>query len=203
MSLISVGSMAFDAIETPFGKIDKIVGGAATYVAYAATNFVKPVQQISILGYDFPQEELEELENRGVELEGVEIVPDKKSFFWSGRYHEDMNSRDTLVTDLNVLGDFNPKVPDSYQGSEYLMLGNLAPSVQISVINQMKKRPKLIAMDTMNFWMEVAMPELQQLLTMVDVLLINDAEARQKPPATRHTAKPKSTATKHLTPSPE
>jgi sugar/nucleoside kinase (ribokinase family) len=179
MSLISVGSMAFDAIETPFGKIDKIIGGAATYVAYAATNFVKPVQQISILGYDFPKEELEELENRGVELEGVEIVPDKKSFFWSGRYHEDMNSRDTLVTDLNVLGDFNPKVPDSYQGSEYLMLGNLAPSVQISVINQMKKRPKLIAMDTMNFWMEVAMPELQQLLTMVDVLLINDAEARQ------------------------
>ena len=179
MSLISVGSMAFDAIETPFGKIDKIIGGAATYVAYAATNFVKPVQQISILGYDFPKEELEELESRGVELEGVEIVPDKKSFFWSGRYHEDMNSRDTLVTDLNVLGDFNPKVPDSYQGSEYLMLGNLAPSVQISVINQMKKRPKLIAMDTMNFWMEVAMPELQQLLKMVDVLLINDAEARQ------------------------
>jgi sugar/nucleoside kinase (ribokinase family) len=179
MSLISVGSMAFDAIETPFGKVDKIVGGAATYVAYAAANFVKPVQQISIIGYDFPKEELEELKSRGVQLDGVEIVPDKKSFFWSGRYHEDMNSRDTLVTDLNVLGDFNPKVPDSYQGSEFLMLGNLAPSVQISVINQMKKRPKLIAMDTMNFWMEVAMPELQQLLTMVDVLLINDAEARQ------------------------
>ena len=179
MSLISVGSMAFDAIETPFGKVDKIVGGAATFVAYAAANFVKPVQQISIIGYDFPKEELEELKSRGVELDGVEIVPDKKSFFWSGRYHEDMNSRDTLVTDLNVLGDFNPKVPDSYQGSEFLMLGNLAPSVQISVINQMKKRPKLIAMDTMNFWMEVALPELQQLLTMVDVLLINDAEARQ------------------------
>lgn len=171
--------MAFDAIETPFGKVDKIVGGAATFVAYAAANFVKPVQQISIIGYDFPKEELEELKRRGVELDGVELVPDKKSFFWSGRYHEDMNSRDTLVTDLNVLGDFNPKVPDSYQGSEFLMLGNLAPSVQISVINQMKKRPKLIAMDTMNFWMEVALPELQQLLTMVDVLLINDAEARQ------------------------
>ena len=171
--------MAFDAIETPFGKVDKIVGGAATFVAYAATNFVKPVQQISIIGYDFPKEEMEELKKRGVELDGVEVVPDKKSFFWSGRYHEDMNSRDTLVTDLNVLGDFSPKVPDSYQGSEFLMLGNLAPSVQISVINQMKKRPKLIAMDTMNFWMEVALPELQQLLTMVDVLLINDAEARQ------------------------
>jgi len=179
MSLICVGSMAFDAIETPFGKVDKIVGGAATFVAYAATNFVKPVQQISIIGYDFPKEELEELKSRGVELDGVEIVPDKKSFFWSGRYHEDMNSRDTLITDLNVLGDFNPKVPDSYQGSEFLMLGNLAPSVQISVINQMKKRPKLIAMDTMNFWMEVALPDLQQLLTMVDVLLINDEEARQ------------------------
>ena len=179
MSLISVGSMAFDAIETPFGKVDKIVGGAATYVAYAAANFVKPVQQISIIGYDFPKEEMEELKSRGVELDGVEIVNDKKSFFWSGRYHEDMNSRDTLVTDLNVLGDFNPKVPDSYQGSEFLMLGNLSPAVQISVINQMKKRPKLIAMDTMNFWMEVALPDLQQLLTMVDVLLINDAEARQ------------------------
>lgn len=179
MSLIAVGSMAFDAIETPFGKVDKIVGGAATFVAYAATNFVKPVQQISIIGYDFPKEELEELKSRGVVLDGVEMVPDKKSFFWSGRYHEDMNSRDTLITDLNVLGDFNPKVPDSYQGSEFLMLGNLAPSVQISVINQMKKRPKLIAMDTMNFWMEVALPDLQQLLTMVDVLLINDAEARQ------------------------
>lgn len=171
--------MAFDAIETPFGKVDKIVGGAATFVAYAAANFVKPVQQISIIGYDFPKEEMEELKRRGVELDGVELVPDKKSFFWSGRYHEDMNSRDTLITDLNVLGDFNPKVPDSYQGSEFLMLGNLAPTVQISVINQMKKRPKLIAMDTMNFWMEVALPELQQLLTMVDVLLINDAEARQ------------------------
>jgi sugar/nucleoside kinase (ribokinase family) len=179
MSLISVGSMAFDAIETPFGKIDRIVGGAATYVAYAAANFIKPVQQISIIGYDFPKEEMEELKSRGVELDGVEVVNDKKSFFWSGRYHEDMNSRDTLVTDLNVLGDFKPKVPDSYQGSEFLMLGNLAPSVQISVINQMKKRPKLIAMDTMNFWMEVAMPELEQLLSMVDVLLINDAEARQ------------------------
>jgi sugar/nucleoside kinase (ribokinase family) len=179
MSLIVVGSMAFDAIETPFGKVDKIVGGAATYVAYAAAHFVKPVQQISIVGYDFPKEEMEELKSRGVQLDGVEIVPDKKSFFWSGRYHEDMNSRDTLITDLNVLADFNPKVPDSYQGTEFLMLGNLAPVVQISVIKQMKKRPKLIAMDTMNFWMEVALPDLQQLLTMVDVLLINDAEARQ------------------------
>jgi len=179
MSLIVVGSMAFDSIETPFGKAERIVGGAATYIAYAAANFVTPVKQISIVGHDFPVEEMEELKRRGVELEAVEIVPDKKSFFWSGRYHEDMNSRDTLITDLNVLGDFKPKVPDSYQDSEFLMLGNLAPAVQISVIRQMKKRPKLIAMDTMNFWMEIALPELQQLLKMVDVLMINDAEARQ------------------------
>ena len=171
--------MAFDSIETPFGKAERIVGGAATYIAYAAANFVTPVKQVSIVGYDFPAEEMEELKRRGVQLEAVEIVPDKKSFFWSGRYHEDMNSRDTLITDLNVLGDFKPKVPDSYQDSEFLMLGNLAPAVQISVIRQMKKRPKLIAMDTMNFWMEIALPELQQLLKMVDVLMINDAEARQ------------------------
>lgn len=179
MSLITVGTMAFDAIETPFGKTDKIVGGAATYAAYAAANFVNPVQQISIVGYDFPKEEMEELKSRGVQLDGVEIVPDKKSFFWSGRYHEDMNSRDTLVTDLNVLADFNPKVPDSYQGAEFLMLGNLAPATQLSVIKQMKKRPKLIAMDTMNFWMEIAMPDLTEVLKQVDMLMVNDAEARQ------------------------
>lgn len=171
--------MAFDAIETPFGKTDKIVGGSATYVAYAASNFVKPVQQISIVGYDFPTEEMEELKKRGVQLEGVEIVPDKKSFFWSGRYHEDMNSRDTLVTDLNVLADFNPKVPDSYQGAEFLMLGNLSPAIQLSVIQQLKKRPKLIVMDTMNFWMEIAMPGLEEVLKHVDMLMVNDAEARQ------------------------
>jgi sugar/nucleoside kinase (ribokinase family) len=179
MSLIIVGSMAFDAIETPFGKTDKIVGGAATYAAYAAANFVKPVQQISIVGYDFPKEEMEELKSRGVQLEGVEIVPDKKSFFWSGRYHEDMNSRDTLVTDLNVLADFNPKVPESYQDAEFLMLGNLAPAVQISVIKQMKKRAKLIAMDTMNFWMEIALEDLHAVMKEVDLLMVNDAEARQ------------------------
>jgi sugar/nucleoside kinase (ribokinase family) len=179
MALITVGTMAFDAIETPFGKTDKIVGGSATYVAYAAANFVKPVQQISIVGYDFPKEEMDELKKRGVQLDGVEIVPDKKSFFWSGRYHEDMNSRDTLITDLNVLADFQPRVPDNYQGSEFLMLGNLAPAVQMSVLNQLKKRPKLIVMDTMNFWMEIAMPELKEVLKHVDMLLVNDAEARQ------------------------
>jgi sugar/nucleoside kinase (ribokinase family) len=179
MALITVGTMAFDAIETPFGKTDKIVGGSATYVAYAASNFVKPIQQISIVGYDFPKEEMEELQRRGVQLDGVEIVPDKKSFFWSGRYHEDMNSRDTLVTDLNVLADFNPKVPDSYQGSEFLMLGNLAPATQLSVIKQMKTRPKLIVMDTMNFWMEIAMDDLKAVLKEVDMLVVNDEEARQ------------------------
>ena len=179
MSLITVGTMAFDAIETPFGKTDKIVGGSATYVAYAASNFVKPVQQISIIGYDFPEEELAELRSRGVWLDGVEVVPDKRSFFWSGRYHEDMNSRDTLVTDLNVLADFDPKIPDSYQGAEFLMLGNLAPKIQLNVIQELKQRPKLIAMDTMNFWMESAMSELKIVLKYVDMLIVNDAEARQ------------------------
>jgi len=179
MSLITVGTMAFDAIETPFAKTERIVGGSATYVAYAAINFVKPVQQISIVGYDFPKEEMEELKSRGVELDGVEIVPDKKSFFWSGRYHTDMNTRDTLVTDLNVLADFNPVVPDSYQGAEFLMLGNLMPKLQLSVINQLKVRPRLIVMDTMNFWMDVALEDLKEVLKKVDVLLINDGEARQ------------------------
>ena len=171
--------MAYDAIETPFGKTDWIVGGAATYAAYAASNFIKPINQVSIVGYDFAKEEMDELQKRGVNLEGVEVVKDKKSFFWSGRYHLDMNSRDTLVTDLNVLADFNPVIPDSYQGSEFLMLGNVLPSLQISVVQQLKVRPKLIVMDTMNFWMDNALPDLEKLLTMVDVLLVNDSEARQ------------------------
>ena len=179
MSLIVVGTMAFDAIETPFGKIDRIVGGSATYVAYAASNFVTPIQQVSIIGTDFPQEEMDELTSRGVQLEGVEIVPGKKSFFWSGRYHLDMNSRDTLVTDLNVLADFNPVVPDSYQDAQFVMLGNLDPVVQKKVIQQLKSRPKLIVMDTMNFWMEIARPQLDEVLKMVDVLMVNDSEARQ------------------------
>ncbi len=179
MSLIVVGSMAFDAIETPFGKIDKIIGGSATYVAYTASNFVKPIQQVSIIGEDFPKEEIAALTKRGVDFEGVEQVPGKKSFFWSGKYHLDMNTRDTLVTDLNVLADFNPVIPDSYQGTEFLMLGNLDPQVQIDVIKQLKTRPKLIVMDTMNFWMEIAMPKLKVALSMVDVLMVNDSEARQ------------------------
>ena len=179
MAIITLGTMAFDAIETPFGKTDMIVGGSATYVAYAASHLTKPIQQISIVGYDFPKEEMDELEKRGVQLTGVEIVKDRKSFFWSGKYHLDMNSRDTLVTDLNVLADFDPKVPEEYQGSEFLMLGNLMPSLQISVIKQLRTRPKLIILDTMNFWMESALEDLKRVLGMIDVLMINDSEARQ------------------------
>lgn len=179
MAIITLGTMAFDAIETPFGKIDKIVGGSATYVAYAASHLTNPVQQISIVGNDFPEEEMNELRKRGVDLSGVEIVPDQKSFFWSGKYHLDMNSRDTLVTDLNVLADFNPKVPEQYQDAKYLMLGNLMPSLQLSVIEQLRSRPELVVLDTMNFWMETAMDDLKKVLQKVDVLLINDSEARQ------------------------
>ncbi|MFM2361440.1 MAG: hypothetical protein RLZZ316_342 [Bacteroidota bacterium] len=179
MSLIVVGSMAFDAIETPFGKSDKIIGGAATYIAWSASNFTRPIKQISVVGGDFPEEELSSLNARGVELEGVQIKKDEKSFFWSGKYHLDMNSRDTLVTELNVLANFDPVVPESYQGAEYLMLGNLVPAVQLSVIKQLKQRPKLIVMDTMNFWMEVAMDDLKKTIAEVDVLLVNDSEARQ------------------------
>ena len=179
MAIITLGTMAFDAIETPFGKIDKIVGGSATYVAYAASHLAKPVQQISIFGNDFPEAEMLELQQRGVELTGVEVVKDKKSFFWSGKYHLDMNSRDTLITDLNVLADFVPIVPEQYQGAEFLMLGNLMPSLQISVIKQLRQRPKLIVLDTMNFWMESALEDLKKVLTMIDVLMINDSEARQ------------------------
>ncbi len=171
--------MAFDALETPFGKVDRIIGGSATYVAWSASNFCQPIKQVSIIGGDFPPEEIEALKERGVEFEGVEVIKDGKSFFWSGRYHMDMNTRDTLVTELNVLEQFNPQLPDSYQDCDFLMLGNLAPAVQISVINQLKRRPKLIVLDTMNFWMEVAMDELKKVIGMVDVLLVNDSEARQ------------------------
>ncbi len=179
MSLIVVGTMAFDAIETPFGKSDRIIGGAATYIALSASNFVKPIKQISVVGGDFPQEELDHLSSLGVQLEGVQIKKDEKSFFWAGRYHMDMNERDTLDTQLNVLANFTPVVPDSYQGAEFLMLGNLVPAVQMSVLNQMKKKPKLVVMDTMNFWMETAMADLEAVLKKVDVLLVNDSEARQ------------------------
>lgn len=179
MSLLVVGTMAFDAIETPFGKSDRIVGGAATYIALSASNFIKPIKQISIVGGDFPQEELDGLTERGVDLEGVEIKKDEKSFFWAGKYHLDMNERDTLDTQLNVLADFKPVVPESYQDCEFVMLGNLVPAVQHSVLKQMKNRPKLVVLDTMNFWMETALADLEEVLKQVDVLLVNDSEARQ------------------------
>lgn len=178
MSLVVVGTMAFDAIETPFGKSDKIIGGAATYIAWCASNFT-PVKQISIVGGDFPAEELKALTDRQVDLSGVQIKADEKSFFWRGRYHMDMNSRDTLDTQLNVLANFEPVVPESYQDCEFLMLGNLVPAVQRSVIEQLKTRPKLIVMDTMNFWMETAMEDLRKTISMVDVIMVNDSEARQ------------------------
>ena len=179
MSLICVGTVAYDAIETPFGKREKIVGGSALYVAYAAANFIRPVKLVSIIGDDFDQLEIRAMESRDISFEGVEVVRNKKSFFWSGRYHLDMNTRDTLVTDLNVLADFNPVIPASYQESEFLMLGNLHPATQISVIRQMKKRPHLIAMDTMNYWISSALDDLKKVLTMVDVLMVNDTEARE------------------------
>lgn len=179
MSLVTVGTMAFDAIETPFGKTDKIIGGSATYVAWVASQFYTPIKQVSIIGGDFPEEEIRALEEKGVDFEGVELVKDQKSFFWSGKYHMDMNTRDTLVTDLNVLEHFNPQLPEAYQDCSYLMLGNLAPDVQMSVINQLKNKPKLILLDTMNFWMDIAMDALLQTLKLVDVIIINDSEARQ------------------------
>jgi len=179
MSLITVGTMAFDAIETPFGKADRVIGGSAIYVAWAASNFYQPIKQVSIIGGDFPQAELDALTKRNVSFEGVEIVKEGKSFFWSGKYHLDMNTRDTLVTDLNVLEHFNPVIPESYQDCDFLMLGNLAPAIQKSVIEQLKNRPQLIVLDTMNFWMDIAMPDLLETLKLVDVLVINDSEARQ------------------------
>lgn len=179
MSLVAVGSMAFDAIETPFGKTDKILGGAATYISLAASYFHQPIKAISVVGYDFGDDNINMLKKHGVDMEGVQVKEDEKSFFWSGRYHTDMNSRDTLVTELNVLATFDPQVPESYQDCEFLMLGNLSPDVQRQVIERMPNRPRLIAMDTMNFWMDIALDSLYATLKMIDVLIINDEEARQ------------------------
>lgn len=179
MSLLTVGSVAFDAIETPFGKTDKIVGGAGTFIALSASNFTQDQRIVSVVGEDFPQSMLDTLSSKGVNLDGLQIKKGEKTFFWSGKYHNDMNSRDTLITELNVLENFDPIIPASYQGVEYLMLGNLAPAVQRMVIERLEKRPKLIAMDTMNFWMDIAMDDLRETLKLVDVLIINDEEARQ------------------------
>lgn len=179
MSLLVVGTVAFDAIETPFGKTDKILGGAATYISLAASYFTKKMNLVSVVGEDFPQEHIDMLNKHYVDTTGLQVLKGQKTFFWSGKYHNDMNSRDTITTELNVLADFNPVVPEAYQNCDFLMLGNLMPKVQQQVMSQLKKRPKLIVLDTMNFWMDIAMPELLETLKQVDVLTINDSEARQ------------------------
>ena len=177
--LLIVGTVAFDAIETPFGKTDKILGGAATYIGLSASNFNVDAAIVSVVGEDFPQEHLNMLASRNIDISGIEIVKGGKTFFWSGKYHNDMNTRDTLATELNVLADFNPVVPENYKDAEIVMLGNLHPGVQMSVINQMDVKPKLIVLDTMNFWMDCAWDDLLAVIKKVDVITINDEEARQ------------------------
>lgn len=179
MSLIIIGTVAFDAIETPFGKTDKIVGGAATYASLAASYFYNKTKIVAVVGDDFGKDNITLLENHGVDTEGLQIKEGEKSFFWSGKYHNDMNSRDTLVTELNVLEHFDPIIPESYQDCEYLMLGNLTPQIQRTVIERLKNRPKLIVLDTMNFWMDIMMDDLLETIKLIDVLTINDSEARQ------------------------
>ena len=179
MSLLVIGSVAFDAIETPFGKTDKIIGGAATYIALSSSYLEDDINLVAVVGGDFPKEDIKLLESHGIDTEGLQIKEDEKSFFWCGKYHNDMNSRDTLITELNVLENFDPVIPSSYQNSDYVMLGNLSPDVQRTVIERMESKPKLIAMDTMNFWMDIAKESLDKTIAMVDVLIINDEEARQ------------------------
>lgn len=179
MSLLVVGSVAFDAIETPFGKTEKIIGGAATYISLAASYFQKPINLVSVVGGDFRKEDIGMLQRHGVNTEGLQVKEDQKSFFWSGKYHNDMNTRDTLDTQLNVLADFDPVVPESYFDCDYLMLGNLTPDIQRLVLERLPRRPELVVMDTMNFWMDIAMDSLKKTIAMVDVLTINDEEARQ------------------------
>ena len=178
MKIVSVGTVAFDAIETPFGKTDKIVGGACTYISLSAAYFNNSPHLISVVGEDFPNETIALFKERGINTEGLQIKNGEKTFFWSGKYHQDMNTRDTLDTQLNVLESFDPIVPNSYQDCDILMLGNLTPSVQMKVIKQMETRPKLIVLDTMNFWMEIAMEDLKKVIKEIDVLTINDEEAR-------------------------
>lgn len=179
MSLLVVGSVAFDQIETPFGKSDKIVGGAGTYISITSSYFTKDLGIVSVVGDDFPKSYIDLFHSKNVNTEGLEVKEGEKSFFWSGKYHNDMNSRDTLVTELNVLGDFKPVVPIQFKNADIVMLGNLSPDVQLSVINQMETRPKLIVLDTMNFWMDIALDDLIKVISKIDVLTINDEEARQ------------------------
>jgi sugar/nucleoside kinase (ribokinase family) len=177
--LLIIGTVAFDAIETPFGKTDKILGGAATFIGLAAAQFPVDAAIVSVVGEDFPKEYLDLLEDRNIDISALEVVKGGKTFFWKGKYHNDLNSRDTLVTELNVLADFDPKVPEAYLESDVVMLGNLHPNIQLAVINQLKKRPKLIILDTMNFWMDNTLDELLEVIKKIDVLTINDEEARQ------------------------
>ena len=179
MSLIVVGTVAFDKISTPFGSSDKIVGGAATYISLASSHFTDSTKLVSVIGDDFPSEFLDELTDREIDLEGLQVKNGEKSFFWEGEYHYDMNSRDTLDTQLNVLADFDPVIPQSYKGCEFLMLGNLSPDVQLKVLEQLDHRPRLVVLDTMNFWMDNSMAKLKEVISKVDVLTINDEEARQ------------------------
>tara|TARA_R110001632_G_scaffold18712_4_gene57596 strand:+ start:1638 stop:2597 length:960 start_codon:yes stop_codon:yes gene_type:complete len=177
--LLAVGTVAFDAIETPFGKTDKILGGSGTFVGLAAAQFGIETGVVSVVGGDFPKSYLDMMNQRGINTDGVEIVPDGKTFFWSGKYHNDMNSRDTLITELNVLADFSPVVPEAFKNAAIVMLGNLHPLVQLSVLDQMNERPKLAILDTMNFWMDIALEDLYTVLKRIDVITINDEEARQ------------------------
>ncbi|HPH17920.1 MAG TPA: PfkB family carbohydrate kinase [Haliscomenobacter sp.] len=179
MSLLAVGTVAFDDIETPWGRAEMAIGGAATYITLAASHFLNDLRLVSVIGDDFPQDMLSFMRQRGINLEGLQVKENEKSFFWAGRYHNNMNSRDTLDTQLNVLATFDPVLPESYKDTEYLMLGNLTPAVQLRVIEQMNKRPKLIALDTMNFWMDIAWDSLMEVLGKIDMLIINDEEARQ------------------------
>ena len=177
--LLIVGTVAFDAIETPFGKTDKILGGAATFIGLSASHFNLQSAIVSVVGDDFPQEYLDLLTSKNIDISGLEVVKGGKTFFWSGKYHNDLNSRDTLITELNVLADFNPVVPQNFKNADVVMLGNLHPMVQSSVLDQMEKQPKLVVLDTMNFWMDCALPELLDVIKRVDVITINDEEARQ------------------------
>lgn len=179
MSLLVVGTVAFDAIETPFGKVDRITGGSGNYICHSAGHFTNNMQLVSVVGDDFDQDELAYLKSIGTDIEGIQVKEGEKSFFWSGRYHMDLNRRDTLVTDLNVLAAFDPILPEKYKSSEFLILGNIDPTLQAKVIAQMTERPKLIAMDTMNFWMDIALEPLETVLKMVDLLIVNEEEARQ------------------------
>jgi sugar/nucleoside kinase (ribokinase family) len=179
MSIVVVGTVAFDKIETPFDKTDKILGGAGTYISLAASHLANDINLVSVVGGDFPEEYISIFRNHNINVEGLQVKPEGKSFYWSGKYHSDMNSRDTLVTELNVLADFEPVLPKSYQSPEFLVLGNLTPSVQMRVLNQLQKKPRLIIMDTMNFWMDTAWDDLIKVIARVDVLTVNDGEARQ------------------------